>query len=274
VSQYRYERGVQEADQTAARQYLNVDFSSALLEQALNARGIALWGRERPETLLWLAVDHAGQRFLLGSDVQALVHDKLLEAAENRALPLLLPLMDLQDERALQYSDVRGGFTERVISASDRYAADAVLTGHLSQLGDGSWRAEWALVQGARPVRWQSADRRIDTVLDDGMAGLARELAARFSVRGGGGGQAITLRVNRVDTLADYAVLQQNLARMPVVRSLQAERVSAGVVVFRVGLNGSAGDFERAVRLKRLLTPAPADLNGNAADLEYDLLKN
>lgn len=263
VLQYRYDSLPPQGDssvESAASHSLYVRFSPSALERDLRGRGIALWGSERPETLVWLAVEHGRQRFLLGADVDTLLRSELQDAAQRRGLPLLLPLMDIDDQRALDYSDVRGGFSERILDASRRYAADAVLTGHLAQSAGGAWAAEWSLVEGGRPLRWSSADAGLAAVLDGGLAGLGRELGARFAVRGGGGGgDAISLRVNRVASLADYARVQRSLARMPVVREVQVRRASAGIVVFRLQLNGNAADFERAVSLRRVIAPAARD---------------
>ena len=116
-----------DGDQSAAPTHtLDVSFAPSSLNRALNDLGLPLWGAERPETLLWLAVQESSRRYILAGGTQNAVRRSLDQVTEKRALPVLLPLMDLQDQSAVDFSDVRGGFTGHVQDASERYGVDAI----------------------------------------------------------------------------------------------------------------------------------------------------
>ena len=59
-------------------QLLWMSFDRETINQRLYEAGIPVWGINRPSTLLWLAVDEGGERYLLGGDnrpdLQAMVN--------------------------------------------------------------------------------------------------------------------------------------------------------------------------------------------------------
>src|SRR5512147_2797078 len=89
-----------------------VGFIATQVDQALAALQKPVWGPERPLTLLWIAVDDGnGGRALLGANDQpqlgleptppgmterlAALRKDLLSVADERGLPVTLPLLDL-----------------------------------------------------------------------------------------------------------------------------------------------------------------------------------
>src|SRR5258706_15949695 len=78
----------------------------------------------------------------------AAVRKELLAVADERGLPVTLPLLDVQDLRAVTFADVWGGFEDRVAAASARYRADALLIGRVRPGLIGN-QIEWLLVVGA-----------------------------------------------------------------------------------------------------------------------------
>ena len=77
-------------------------FNSASLDKILREAAIPEWGRERPSTLVWLAVSDAIGRRLTGlSDISGYV-EKMESRAKNRGILLVHPLLDLEDTNQLQ----------------------------------------------------------------------------------------------------------------------------------------------------------------------------
>ena len=119
-----------------------VGFQRGPVERVLDGLGLPVWGPERPLTLLWVAIDDGvGGRALLGANetselgvattaqmtaLLATVRDEVVAAADERGLPIAWPLLDLEDLNAVTFTDVWGGFDDRIVAASTRYRADAV----------------------------------------------------------------------------------------------------------------------------------------------------
>ena len=82
-----------------------IQFAPETVERHLSRLGIPLWGKERPETLVWLAVEDGRQRYLLSTSTDSDVHGELLSVAAQRGVPVLLPVMDVADRRAVRFAD-------------------------------------------------------------------------------------------------------------------------------------------------------------------------
>ena len=114
-----------------------VQFDGVALSREIRQAGLPYWGPERPDVLAWLAIDDRGRRYLVSETGESSAAGTLMRAARHRGLPLTLPLMDLEDQRAVQFTDVWGGFVGTVNEASQRYRScwaswavrEAVVTG-------------------------------------------------------------------------------------------------------------------------------------------------
>jgi len=98
------------------------------IERVLRQAGAPVWGTERPLTLVWLAVDWGmGEREIVGADdpvrlpgdARSIDRNKLLrervqEVAGRRGIPVVFPLLDLEDLTNVSFSDIWGGFDERL----------------------------------------------------------------------------------------------------------------------------------------------------------------
>lgn len=74
-------------------------FDAQAVNQSLQRANAPVWGRMRPSTLVWLAVEEQGRRYLAGSDVGADLRRELEDRADARGIPLLFPLLDVEDQR-------------------------------------------------------------------------------------------------------------------------------------------------------------------------------
>lgn len=242
-----------------------VGFSRARVEQALTNLGSPVWGAERPLTLVWIAVDDGvGGRALLGADEAAdrapemspamtalltAVRAEVVTAADERGLPIALPLLDLQDLNAVTFTDIWGGFEDRVLAASQRYNADAVLIGRVRPDLSGT-TVEWLFVSGAERLGLPGAGMR------DGLDAAADRYAAQLRTLGGMGLAAITVR--NVKTAADYGRVIGYLERQSALQTVDVESFDDGTLTLRVAARGDAQVLERVLALGGVLRPVVA----------------
>lgn len=230
---------------------LEVSFTGARIEDALRERGVIVWGRQRPEVLVWLAVDDGRERYIIDADGGSPPHRALMAQSRERGLPLLLPLLDVADRSELEFVDISGGFLDAVERASDRYRAEAVLVGHL-QRGGGGWQADWNLLGVGERRTWSARARALDDAVASGVHGATDRLAAALAGRTGER-TALRVRVQAVDSLDDYARVGNYLKSLVRVRSANVARVSPGEAVFAVDLQGRPEDLERTIALGNTL---------------------
>ena len=119
LQQYLY-RGVGEAQYPIPQaepgsQLAWFRFDENAVNRILRDNNVPVWGRTRPATLVWLAIEQDGSRYMLGSDSAEELRDVLEYEAQRQGMALVLPLLDLQDQRALSFADLWGNFQDSIL---------------------------------------------------------------------------------------------------------------------------------------------------------------
>jgi len=243
---------------------LRVVFARQGIDALLDEREIPVWDVHRPQVLVWLAFDDGRRRTLIAADDQSDIDEALREVAERRGLPLLLPLLDMEDQRRVEYLDIQGGFLDRVRQASARYNAGLVLVGQLRPGSGGEWRGEWTLLEGDERSGWISRADEAAAAVHAGIGGLADRLAERFAGREGEQ-RRVRVRVEEAGDLGAYARLGRYFERLPRVDAQRIVRVRSNELLFELDLRGRLSDLERAIALDDLLVPVRQEGGSTAA---------
>jgi hypothetical protein len=255
VEQFRFLDAPAPAPGTAQQLRLWVQFDGVALAREIRRAGLPYWGRERPDVLVWLAVDDRGQRYLVAENAQTVAAGALYQAASHRGLPLTVPLMDLQDQRAVQFTDVWGGFTGSVEAASQRYRPQIILLGKLERSrGSSGWRTDWTLLGNGSKQSWTSHANGLVAGVDQGIAEAAEWLAVRYAVVAADE-SVRTLVVEGVRNLEDYARVSKYLASLAPVERAQVARVSDQEVEFKLQLSAAERNLLQVITLGKLLQP-------------------
>ena len=261
VQQYRYfSSSVGESPQLR----LWVRFDGDVIRQSMQQQGLAYWGTERPDTLAWLAVEDRGKRYVVSATGESDVRHQVEQAATGRGVPLLFPLMDLEDQSSVRFSDIWGGFFDNVLRASERYSPSAVLIGRLNRSPSGGWAARWYLQVAGKPSAWTDSRQHLEDLSQQGIADTADILASRFAVaQAGGSSDRVTIAVTGIDTLADYARTGNYLASLTSVAAVQVAQVMESGVQYALQLDGSLQDLTRTVTIGTVLEAAPDGIPGS-----------
>ncbi len=235
-----------------------VTFDGNAIEDILRRNGQAVWGRDRPLTLLWLAVDWGqGEREIVGaddperSDDQArtidrnrLLRQRVLDVAERRGLPVVFPLLDTEDLARVSFPDIWGGFDELVLDASQRYEANSVLIGRVR--ADSGQRNRWTYHFAGEERAWTGEPELVINLVAD-------MLAAEFAIGGDSTVQSVELGIAGINTVDAYGSVQRMLAGMNVVESFAITAVEGDRIRYRVQAHGGAERLARALRLGGLI---------------------
>lgn len=249
----------------AGEDQLQMVFSAQGVNRLLADAGGRVWGANRPKTLAWIAVQDGGDRGLLvetgdrsGQGWSALI----LDNAEQRGLPLVLPSADRASDRSL-LSEVWGQFMGQIARASSGIEHDLLAVVRVRHR-DGRWQASW-LYQGrgieqSRSVS-ASSPEALATAMVDAWAG---ELASRFAVSGDRieTGPYVNLVVEGIGSPSDYAAIKQALSRLNPVESVGATRVSRDRIVFRVVHAGGVAQLRQNIALDERFRALTGDDEG------------
>ncbi|WP_169307074.1 DUF2066 domain-containing protein [Ferrimonas sediminicola] len=233
---------------------LTIQFDGALLVRAMQQRQLPVWGKQRPLTLGWIALeDEQGKRQLMSEQLDAEHMGTWRRQAALRGLPLSLPLMDLEDAMRVGLNDVWGFFVEPVAEASERYQADFFMLARVWPGADG-WYYTLSLYPyqpegqgdrygfgGVRRSLMQKSGR-VDGV-EQGLSRIQEELARyyarRYATVASEEESHRQLVFEIQGSMAELVEVERYLKGLSAVSSLQVIALQGRQVSFAVELVGS-----------------------------------
>ncbi|WP_052748999.1 DUF2066 domain-containing protein [Arsukibacterium ikkense] len=235
---------------------LKVLLDASLINPLLQQQGIAIWGAHRPEILVWIVQQQAGERRFLRQPEHELVKLLLPHLAEN-GIPVTLPLYDIEDLSQLSETDVWAGFWQSINQASSRYRPDRVMTIAFDEVNrDGATlqRLSWQR-QSTGPGTEQNRIIRNEVTAVDHLAlvqafstTLTRELAAEQAVLLQPQTQTFQLEVENLNTLADVVAVERLIGRVLGVASVTLSQFSANRAQFAVELQIELAQLSRILQ--------------------------
>ena len=155
--QYSYEstdRTLLVAETEQSAKILRLHFEPSAVARLLRQANLPVWGSNRPGVMFWIAISDGNQRRILSEADESEIVVSLVEQAKRRGLPVLFPILDLEDASRITSAEVWGAFLDRIERASDRYEPDALMTARIQQ-DVGRWSGKWSYrVAGS----WQSVE--------------------------------------------------------------------------------------------------------------------
>jgi len=253
LQQYLYRKMPDSQKASGKSQLLWVRFDERAINNALRKNNIVVWGKTRPATLVWLAVEDGNRRYLVGGEALPDLQDIIQANAKRYGVAIVMPLMDLEDQAALRFADVWGNFQEAIFKASERYQADAILVGRLSVTGGNDWSARWNIYQSGKQTDWGSQSIAVEDVLSSGIIGSMEILAQNFSQAIPGEGGSVNLVVQDVNSLQGYTRVAKYLQSLEQTKRVIPSSVSASVAAFSIELRGSAEGLAKTISLGNTL---------------------
>lgn len=277
VQRYRYrmlpeERLSNEPDRPD--RLLWVRFDERAVNRLLRESGVPVWGGTRPSVLVWLGEERGASRSLVSLEQQDDLRAALKRVAYARGLPLMLPLMDVEDRSALPVSDLWGGFESDIRLASRRYQPDVILVGRMRSLGS-EWQSEWTLYLPDKVNRWQTRSGNRFSLVSEALDQAADALALRFAPQQVSEGSAtLRIRVHGLARLADYVLVKDYLQSLAMIEQLDLLAADPETVSFLARIQGGRDVLERGIQLGAVLEPvmiqAPVAVEGASAPQELE----
>jgi hypothetical protein len=218
-------------------QRLILTFAPQAIEEMLRSANLQLWPANRPSLLVWLVVNEpAGLSLVGGGDEREL----LSVQARRRGLPLITPLMDLEDRLAVSGRDLWAMDEEVIRSASARYRADAVLVGRYSQVSGGEWRSTWQLLHPLGNQVFDSQQGSVEALLASAIDHVADHFAGLYAIiPREEGPDAIVMQVSGVRDFAAFKSVQRYLDGLAMVRRTEVVAARQDALLLRLYAEGS-----------------------------------
>ena len=244
-----------------------VSLDGAAIAAVLRQAGAMVWGSERPLTLMWFAVDWGqGEREIVAADDaqrlsgaarsidrNRLLRERVAKIGERRGVPIAFPLLDAEDLESVSFSDIWGGFDDRVLDASLRYGATSVLIGRIRADNVRGHRWTWYLNDERQD--WSGEPEEVVNLMAD-------SLALQFAFRGNEPLDVIRLSISGINSVVAYGEVQRLVENLSVIDKHVVDTVEGDRITYEVQVHGGVERLQRALAQSRLLEPMATSDSG------------
>ena len=250
VKQFRYitRESQDEEEIEAGSLYLRIDFNQQLIESLLRENNFPVWGRERPSSLLVISYDVNESIKLVADDSTPDLVEVLDQAASIHAVPVLFPLMDLEDIALVKIGDIVARQYENIDTMAARYAPDALLVGQIIGRSGVGWQGDWEVRFAEQIFKWQFEASAKQAVIDQVIRHLAKILALEYALEDHRRvEQSLLLSVSALDGINNLIAVQEYLKSLNVVDSVRVAMINQDVITYRLQLRNNPEDLQRLI---------------------------
>ncbi len=251
VSLYSYET-------IGDKTYLQVSFQATKINDLFVAANLPIWGSLRPQVIVWFVNEQGLSRQIIAESSLTEFPQIIENFASQRGLPVVLPLVDLDDLNQISAADIWGRFLEPIDSASQRYLADVIITVRLSnssllptELVDNNcqllcqqvYLLDWSIITPVNDDLQQQFSRQYQggepkELLVSALSDITKQLYDTYALATDSTKQYL-IDVTNIDSLRTYVEVNQFLQSLTSVRSVTLVSANASQRRFSLSLLGS-----------------------------------
>jgi len=224
---------------------LKIQYNGSLMQKYLLDNGFPVWGEHRPDLVIWLAVRDGTNEYVLKDSDQSQLKAAIDTALTRRGVPERWPLYDATDRKILSVADIRGGFKDPVIKASQRYTRGPALTGSMIWNGK-EWQSSWSLMLDSGNKHWSLVGADYTTLLNKVIDQAADALGVVFAITDATNKQnlvVIQLDIQGVNSVQKFQRAESYLSELSSVTLVRPVKVDAQSVIFELTLRSAEADF-------------------------------
>ncbi len=239
------------------QRYIDVSFAQSLLDDLLASADIPIWDSNRPSVLVWMALqNNEGGRSMMTADSNPQIISLMKNFAAERGLPIIFPVLDFEDRRALTEDAVWALDEEAIRNASDRYGADSVLSGRLHFTVSGELVGLWQFIFQGQVEVFDGFDEELAPYLNEPLDRITNQLASYFAIVPETGSlQIVRLRVEGIKNLSAYSALLTYIGSLGLVENVSTAEFDGQRLELNLRLLGDAQQLHEVIALDRDLLP-------------------
>lgn len=247
-------------------------FDEKAIKKLLNDAGLPIWGTNRPPLLVWWVIKSNGEPTLVNQETAPEIVAMLNEQAQLRGIPLIFPLLDIQDNESIQPNDIWGFHLDKAKSASQRYGHENILLGR-SDFLNGFGESRCLLLLGAETLNAPATQGQLKSMLGQAIDFTADHIAQRYAVSTQGGTPLdLQLIVSDIDNLQAFAQLEQYLLKLDTVKKVSISAIKNREVTVELSLNADLAQFEKIIQMDNKLekqTQENSNENGSSTNAKH-----
>lgn len=263
-------------------QFMVASFDETRINQLLSQFQFPIWGKRRPDTLLWLVIqDEQGERELITTNRFSIIRENVERYTDMRGIEVSFPLMDLVDAENINVFDIWGRFDDTIRAASQRYVTDNVVAARLyprgllsetQATGEMSWQLDWQLLNAdlteegtlfaADPsaVLFQFTDFMADR--------LASDYAFSSEVYGASEG-IVEVKIINLSSIESYVSVTRFFTSLAMVSQVNLINLNGDIGTFELTLSGATADLMNTLQLDDKIQGAQDAFGRNLNNMEF-----
>lgn len=244
-----------------------IRFDVQIVNKLLRNSQLPVWGKQRPETLVWIAVRDGGQRYILRQRDKSPIKDEIEKAAKIRGLPIRWPEYDEIDRSRLSFVDLWGGFWDNILTVSRRYQKESMLVGRYLWSA-GQWQVNWDLLTNTHQQNWQISSPDLTFLSTTGVDKTSDLISVKYALflRETGSGGNFYIDIHGINSVDDYAQITTYLQGLAPIKDLNASEVGAQGVRFKINAQGNVDDLKHLIALGTVLKPVNIQVSTQQAE--------
>jgi hypothetical protein len=248
---------------------LNVTFARKPIEKYLLDANLSLWTADRPLTLCYVYINDGQTTQVLNNADAPLQTQFMQQVADDRAVPLLWPTYDAQDQQNLSITTApTSQFIMNTIQQNlldylfKRYAVHAILYGVVWNTGI-NWYGSWYVNFNKQTTTWTNNGSDVNTVLGDAVAKLANFLSGQMVVyaKNDAASAEYNIWISNINGLHGYADVLHFMQNITPAAGVTVSSLDANGVLFKVdtkvGLPGLLRLLQQSNQVQQIYLPAP-----------------
>lgn len=250
---------------------LVVNFYESEIQRLLDENNIPLWPANRPETLVWIVIeDELGERRMLASSANpdSTLLERLDNYADQRGLPLLYPILDLEDQLRLNVNRLWELDEQAILNASRRYQAESILAIRIFRSLSGELLARSLYFFRDNVFSYEEFESSENEFLQGSINLVSTELSQYYAVLLSSTENSVPVdfQVDGIDSPADYSALLSYLRTLEGVNAFQLKRADQGTLILRLETGGQLRQLVETIALEPSLQIV-SELNRDGLDV-------
>jgi uncharacterized protein len=262
LEEYRYWQmdSQSQADGTQPGQLmLQVRFQAQAITHVLQELGFAAWNKkQRPMMLVWLLVQDAEHGIeLFGNDDPSPLLVQLKRVMAARALPIVLPIMDLNMLNTPFAQAIWDVDMTQLKQVAENYAVQSQVIIRIKQRAADDWSADATLLTAADRLdllaNHGSMDEVINAMADEISANLAQTASSKSNAKISA--TEIQLTVQAIKDVADSVALLRYLRKISGISEVQIIHMKGDTLGVSLTMQGDLATLQRVLNEEQVLVP-------------------
>jgi hypothetical protein len=247
VSEYMYTEVPNFDDEASAvpkpLSVLRIVFQRDQIESLLRLAKLPRWPYPRDTCIVWALLENDGRRGIITPGENFRFVELLASKGLERGLPLIFPVMDLEDQLTVGDGLIWGRFGKELLRASERYNANCLLIGRLvahEGVSVPSFSGDWTIMLRNsstyhQEVFWVEEGAKIVKETIDSAVDLMTESSVIYA----GESYVYRVRISFIEDFADYLAVNQYLSESPYVEDFSIDGYEGGLL--KISIKSLAG---------------------------------